>query len=389
MRRAGGIVVAAVGLLSTAASAYPTMIRHGYTQCASCHTDPSGGTLLTQYGRAQSELLLSSRWGAAKEAEPAAASKFLFGLLEVPDPVALGGWVREGYIWNTADGKLVDDRALQMRASLAADVRVGPVRAAAEIGYASARTTRLATVTRNEDGANLVSREHWVGLAFADGAGLVRAGRINVPFGLRNLEHTSFVRAATRTDINEDQQGGIAVAIAGESWRGEVMAILGNYSLRPDAFRERGLAGYLETAVAPRVVLGLSALATRADAALDTRSPALRQAYGLTVRAAPWTPVVLSVEFDALLSVALGNGSVETGHAGWLQADVEVVRGVHLVSAAERLSSPAGGAPQFGWWGGVAWFVVPHLDVRADVIRRSSADSPTTDTFLIQINGYL
>src|SRR5262249_37407470 len=59
------LIFAAVVLSSTAAKAYPTMIRHGYPQCASCHTDPSGGTLLTRYGRAQSELLLSSRWGAA------------------------------------------------------------------------------------------------------------------------------------------------------------------------------------------------------------------------------------------------------------------------------------------------------------------------------------
>src|SRR5262249_45092482 len=53
------LLALAVALLwPAAASAYPTMIRHGYTQCASCHTDPSGGTLLTEYGRAQSELLL-------------------------------------------------------------------------------------------------------------------------------------------------------------------------------------------------------------------------------------------------------------------------------------------------------------------------------------------
>ena len=49
--------LAAMALFSTAAGAYPSMIRHGYTQCAACHTDPSGGTLLTKYGRAQSELL--------------------------------------------------------------------------------------------------------------------------------------------------------------------------------------------------------------------------------------------------------------------------------------------------------------------------------------------
>lgn len=383
------VVLAAAMSFSAAAHAYPTMIRHGYTQCASCHTDPSGGTLLTPYGRAQSELLLSSRWSGEKASEPAPTSKFLFGVLTAPEAVALGGWIREGYIWNTVDGKLVDNRALQMRASLAGAVRLGPVRAEVELGYASAGTAQLAEVTRNSDGPNLVSRQHWVGLAFAGDQGLVRAGRINVPFGLRNLEHPSFVRTATRTDINEDQQDGIAVALAGESWRAEAMAILGNYSLRPDAFRERGVAGSFEAALSSTVVVGLNALATRADAALDTRAPALRQASGLTARVAPWTPLVLSAEIDALLSVALGSRSVRTGHAGWLQADLEVLRGVHLVPAVERLSSPAGGAAQLGWWAGVAWFVVPHLDVRADLIRRSSADSPTTDTFLVQINGYL
>src|SRR5882672_11358835 len=107
--KAALFVLASVGLCSTAASAYPTMIRHGYTQCASCHTDPSGGTLLTEYGRAQSQLLLSSRWGRAEDAEASAASKFLFGVLKTPDALTLGGWVREGYIWNVVDGKLVDD----------------------------------------------------------------------------------------------------------------------------------------------------------------------------------------------------------------------------------------------------------------------------------------
>jgi hypothetical protein len=383
-----GVLAAAV-LFSAAASAYPTMIRHGYTQCAACHTDPSGGTTLTQYGRAQSELLLSSRWGAAKEAEPAPTSSFLFGLLRTPDAVSLGGWIREGYIWNAVDGKLVDNRALQMRASVAATVRLGPVRAAAELGYASAQTAQLAAVTRNPDGANLVSREHWIGYAFDDDAGLVRGGRINLPFGLRNLEHTSFVRAATHTDINEDQQDGIALAFASGSWRAEVMAILGDYSLRPDAFRERGLAGYTEVALSSSLALGLSALATRADATLETRSPGLRQAYGLTARAAPWTPLVLSAELDLLFDAALGASSVKAGQAGWLQADLEIVRGVHLLSAAEGLRSPSGGSTQKGLWGGAAWFVLPHLDLRADYVRRFSADSPATDTFLIQFNGYL
>ena len=109
----------------------------------------------------------------------------------------------------------------------------------------------------------------------------------------------------------------------------------------------------------------------------------------MTARASPWTPLVFIAELDALLSTVLGNRTVKTGLAGWLQADLEVLRGVHLVSAIERLSSPDGSAAQLGWWGGAAWFIVPHLDVRADVIRNSSLGSPTTNTFLIQLNCYL
>ncbi len=381
----------AIALFSTVAHAYPSMIRHGYTQCSTCHTDPSGATLLTKYGRAQSELLLSTRWGAGKEDEPAKTDQFLFGLVPTPDFLNLGGWVRYGYLWNTVSGRLVDDRLLQMRADLAAEVRVGPVRAAAQLGYASpssAAFTELAWITRNTRAGNLVSREHWIGLAFANDTGLVRGGRIYLPFGLRNIEHTSFVRTATRTDINQDQQDGIAVALSKENWRMEAMAILGNYSLRPDAFRERGFAGYFEIAPLSRLALGLSALATRADAAVGSKGPTLRQAYGLTARAAPWTPLVLLGEVDLLINSSLGNGGASAGHADWLQADVEVLRGVHLLTAVEGMSPPGGGASSLGLWGGAAWFLFPHFDIRADWIRRSTTGSPPTVTYLIQGNGY-
>jgi len=372
--RAAALVV----LVSTAAGAYPSMIRHGYTQCATCHADPSGGTLLNAYGRAQSDLLLSSRWGAKDDGEPSPRSAFLFGAVPAPEQTLLGGWLREGYIWNVVGGKVVDQRALEMRADLAAEVRAGPLRASAQLGYAGSGGAERAAVARD---GTVVSREHWIGVSFASDAALVRAGRIHVPYGLRNLEHTSFVRAATQTDINEDQQDGVAVAVSGDSFRAEGMAIVGNYSVRPDAFRERGLAGYVEATLSPRLALGASALAARSDAALGTNLPTLRQAYGLTARAAPWTALVLSAEVDVLVTTALGSGA-RAGQAGWLQADLELLRGVHVVSAVEDLAGS--GSKQGGLWGGLAWFVLPHLDVRADWIRRSSSD-----TFLIQLNGYL
>src|SRR5690348_5745616 len=76
-----GLSVLLVGPRS--AHAYYWMIRHSYTSCQPCHADPSGEGLLTQYGRAQSEILLSTRYGRAADREPGRAKDFLFG---VPTP---------------------------------------------------------------------------------------------------------------------------------------------------------------------------------------------------------------------------------------------------------------------------------------------------------------
>src|SRR5687767_13220640 len=47
------------------ARAYQWMLKHSYTSCNACHTDPSGGELLTPYGRMQSEAALSMAWGGS------------------------------------------------------------------------------------------------------------------------------------------------------------------------------------------------------------------------------------------------------------------------------------------------------------------------------------
>lgn len=392
MRRTSIWVLLAVCDASGAARAYPFMIRQGYTQCSTCHTDPSGGTLLNEYGRAQSELLLSSSYGSGSDSgdsEPT-GGRFL-GFVPLPSWLRLGGWLREGYLWNAVDGRIVDRRFLQMRGDVGADIKIDSFRAAAELGYASADSatlTQLAQVSRNSNGPNLLAREFWAGLETFGGAGLVRAGRINVPFGLRNLEHTSFVRTTTQTDINQDQQYGVAFAISKPTWRAEVMALLGNYSVHPDAYRERGASGYFEVALPPSTAIGLSGLAARSDASLVTRLPTLRQAYGTFARTAPWRPLVLQVEVDLLLKKELGRGVQDVGHAEWFQADLELLRGLHVIGALEGMKTGAAPSLQTGVWGGLWWFAFPHLDLRADVIERRG-QGPSTLTVLFQVNGYL
>src|SRR5476651_1283047 len=47
-------------LVGTRAFGYAEMVRHGYVNCTACHISPSGGGVLTDYGRALSKEILST-----------------------------------------------------------------------------------------------------------------------------------------------------------------------------------------------------------------------------------------------------------------------------------------------------------------------------------------
>jgi hypothetical protein len=295
-------------------------------------------------------------------------------------------------MWNTSAGHLVDHRLLLMRADLGAQVKVGHFRASGTIGVASADSRTLsqqAALTDNANSVNLVSREHWVGVDLADDAVLVRAGRLNLPFGLRNIEHTSWVRSETRTDFNQGQQHGAAVSYSASNFRTEGMVIAGNFQIRPDAYRERGLSGYAELALSEHNTLGVSALLTHADADTSSGKETFRHVYGAFARLSFWEPLAILVEADSLVSSVPGAGT-EVGYAGLLQGECELVRGVHLALTGESLRRPQTGADVgIGGWATASWFFFPHFDARVDAIWRSGLGAPDTMTYLAQLQGYL
>jgi len=114
------------------------MIRHGYSGCGVCHVDPSGAGLLTDYGRAQSDLLMATRWSTEKLEEASPTADFGFGLFNLPDWLFLGFSYRGGELvarstTNNDAGEQVstatDRRWVHMVADLRAGLRIGRFRA--------------------------------------------------------------------------------------------------------------------------------------------------------------------------------------------------------------------------------------------------------------------
>lgn len=418
--------------IATPASAYTWMIRHGYGGCTTCHADPSGGELLTRYGRAQSDLLLRMRYGSdsvsaaasqtekpkddsfdsfdddfsvdkkakktakpatkpsaeSNESGPSASSGFLWGLFEQPDWLLLGGSLRAAALLR--GGQV---RVFPMQDDFYGQLKLGPVRVAGSIGAAKVKASsphaRAAQVTTNQGNEiNLISRTHWVGLDLGDrGDLLLRAGRMNLPFGIRMSEHLMWVREGTRTDRESDQQHGVALAYSGMNVRAEVMAIAGNYQVNPDKYRERGYSATVEVLAAKSVAAGVSSLVTvaQADRVSLEQAKTLRGAHGVFARFAPTQPVVVLLEADALHATRR-----DLGYVGFAQLDYELVQGLHVGGTGEALDigyektagSIAGidtprtvgvGKPRFGGWLTADWFFLPHCDLRVDAILRQES----------------
>jgi hypothetical protein len=243
-------------------------------------------------------------------------------------------------------------------------------------------------VTDASSFGNLVARQFWAGATFADKV-LVRAGRIALPFGVRNIEHVSFVRTATRTDVNQDQQYGIAASYEDEHLRAEAMGVVGNYQVRPDDFRDRGYAAYAEYYFASHYAAGISSELLHAHKDLLYGVDLWRQAHGVFARVAPVEPFVLFGEFDALIAAPRGS-SAQAGYVGFLQVDFEPLQGLHFMGTGEAMDQGLPGVnATFGVWGSTMWFPIPHFELRGDVIVYLQSGTPTAASYLLQGQVYL
>ena len=307
----------------------------------------------------------------------------MWGLVKTPDWLLLGGSYRHLTIFRPGRDtkKFV---TFPMMADVYGQATFGNFRISGSIGAVRVGVgspyARSAQVTGGQgDQWNLLSRTHWVGYDFGDGAFTLRAGHMNLPFGVRVPDHTLWVRQATRTDRESAQQDGVALAYNAEPIRGELMLIAGNYQVNPDKYRERGYSFYVEYLTGQRTALGLSSLVTTAKKDRITLDPkALRQAHGAFIRTAFSDSVVLLAEADGLFTT-----DHDAGYVGLAQLDFEVTQGLHLMATGELLDkgydklvggprTPGNGQLQTGAWGTVDWFCLPHVEIRADVFSRQS-----------------
>ena len=200
----------AISVLATTAWAEPTFLAKQYTRCTACHYSPTGGGLLTPYGRLLSHRELATT-GATGEAPAAGAADdphgeqaFLYGALgDTLGPVQLGLELRPSQLRIGFPGGH-QDLNLLMNLDLSGAVQKHGWTAYGTVG-------REPPHSAVRDGRTLpdsafISYEHWISYQ-PDERFQLRVGRFLPAYGVRFADHTTYTRRYLDLDRNDQVYG--------------------------------------------------------------------------------------------------------------------------------------------------------------------------------------
>jgi hypothetical protein len=380
------IFLLAAAMLASEASAEPMFLAKQYARCTACHYSPTGGGLLTPYGRLLSHRELSTTGGTG--AAPAAGTEddskgeqaFLYGALgDALGPVHLGLEMRPARLHVGFPGGS-QDMNLLMNLDL-----IGAVRKNGWTAYGTVGREPDNSAVRNgrtEPGAAFISYEHWI--AYETDKGFrIRAGRFLPAYGVRFADHTAYTRVNLDLDRN-DQVYGLEVSGTMGRSLAQVMVSPGKAEaiLHDAGHRGFSTAGRWQFDLTPRTAIVGSAF-YRHSTDLDAKSGLVGGAFGVapTSRVSIWTEVDANLQTDASGGrtwVVVNETAVEAYRGIWLKfsPQFQTSGGQPGSSAFRRLALEADLLPRTHWNVGVSYY-------------RDRAFDATTSTLLAQLHLYL
>lgn len=154
------------------AHGYPTTVREGYAgKCASCHVSPSGGGVLTEYGRAFADEMAT--WAYEGEGR-------LLHNVEQPKDLLIGGDTR--WVNYTSKSRAAGDRS-----------KIFFMQADLEIALAPIKDMWLVGTIGKYDGDNKYQHRRYFVLLDLSSSLLFRAGLFDPTMGVKSSDHRLYI----------------------------------------------------------------------------------------------------------------------------------------------------------------------------------------------------
>jgi hypothetical protein len=371
-----------LAICATTASAEPKFLSKQYPRCTSCHYSPTGGGLLTAYGRSLSHRELST-FGEPMPAhddttrpdtmnpEPGEES-FLWGAFgKSLGNLHLGIETRPSYLhYSFLD--FSDDRNLLMNADLHAAYRYKDWTFYGQVGRE----------LQNDGRFSLDSSEYWIGRQPEEGFGF-RAGRFLPAYGIRFADHTSYNRQFIGL-TQYDQILGVELSHS----RGRYLTQVSIGPGRAETvYDEDGGAAFTTTGrfqidLTPRTVVAASGL-FRDGTDFEARQGSTGVAFGY----APTSHVTTWTQFDGQFI----DGQDATSYVFVNETSFEVYRGIWAVVSPQARFGGGQQLPDLLRFGlGAVLLPRTHFNVTVSYYRdRDRSNDITTNIFLAQFHLYL
>lgn len=345
------LFAAFLALVPASAFSFPEMVKHDYSNCTSCHLAPNGGGLLTQYGRELSREIVSTH---GREHE----SDFLYGLIQQPEWLVLGGDVRVLRVrQDNLNGTAAPSRTILMQADLEAALNIAKFSAQGTIG-------RLDTAFVGPETSAWISRRHW--LAFRPGDEFtLRAGRFMRTYGINIPEHTGYIKRGLGWDERSETYN-LEAAYLGEKVN---IFVTGNIG-RPDdksLKTEAGFVGSASLLIADHYKLGSSYYFGNSDFTE-------RNIFGVWAILGFSKKVAMLAELDFQRNFARTFITPQWGLVDYVKFDYEPIQGIHgfVVQQLSRLNFLNQSTRASTYNFGVQWLPRPHFDLQLTLERRQT-----------------
>jgi len=343
--------------VSVQAWAFPELVKHGYVNCSSCHVSPSGGGILSPYGRELSKEVLST-WG--KDGEQA----FVYNLVKPPEWLLGGGDVRAIQTYkDTATRTSGQLFLMQADLELAANYKQFTFDGTLGYNYFTPPNPSLSDY--------VISRRYYVNYKLTETLSF-RAGKFLYDFGINTPDHFIVVRRGLQINDEGFETFNLEGAYIGENYNLFITGILG----RPDSLslqREKGIS------ISPSMSLG-GTYKVGLDYLYGSNDLQNRNVFGpfWILGFSPQIAFLSEIDFQMLNNNTASNGATQTGFASYNKFDYEFTQGFHGYLSQEFVRYDFSDPTTIGKANGIGFQFFPRPHFEFDITYELRTDPGST-----------
>ncbi len=336
---------------------FPDNIRHGYTNCTTCHVSPSGGGLLSAYGRSLSRELMST-WGAKDE------EHLLHGLgkmsEESMEKYFFGGDIRYLSLSETK-GKERENEGFLMQAQARVGVAFEKLKFIFNIGK----------IANPRESAKIepVSTEYYL-LWSPKEEIYLRAGRFEPIYGIKMPDHDLWIKKEIGF-VPWQERDSLEFIYEGESQFASFSGFQST-SATPTPDQQTGYVGTFSHVIGEKSRLGFSGMNSEGQG-LRLRTTSL---FGIAT---------LSEKAYLLSEVTRISTATANSDLGFVRLGYEIFKGftpfLQVQSKSIKTPTPSN-QTKTGF--GVIWLPRPHIELMGQYEhKKTTSDSNSDEAFLL------